>query len=167
MLCQICKVNQATVRYTEIMSNSVTEIHLCQKCAQSEGEGIGGDFGLAGLLGVAEEQAEVSTTLEGDAAQACRCCGHSFKDIVSAGRVGCAECYTTFRDQLAHLIEKVHNASQHLGKIPSGKDDALRVRSELLRHRSQLQKAVEEENYEEAARIRDVIREIEEGMVKG
>jgi protein arginine kinase activator len=82
------------------------------------------------------------------------------------GRLGCADCYTAFREKLAPLIEKVHGASQHVGKIPSEKRGALSLRSELLRYRSQLRKAIEVENYEEAARLRDLIREVEKTMVK-
>lgn len=167
MLCQICKLNEATVRYAEIISGGLTEIHLCQKCAQSEGKPIGADFGFAGLFAAAHPDVKVPGTAESDAAQECTCCGLSFGEAMSKGWLGCAECYTTFKDGLVPLIERVHGALQHVGKVPSETDSSLRVRGELLRCRSRLRKAVELENYEEAAQLRDQIREIEEGMVEG
>ena len=165
MLCQICKVNEATVRYTEIINNSVTEIHLCQNCAQFEDKTISEDFTLHGLFAVHEQEGTPSVT-DADAAQQCSSCGASFGDILSHGRLGCAEGYTMFGEKLATLIEKVHGASQHVGKIPRMKGKGLRARSELLRYRSQLRKAIEVENYEEAARLRDLIREIEQRVVQ-
>ena len=166
VLCQTCKVNEATVRYTEIINNSVTEIHLCQNCAQFEDKAIGGEFIFPGLLAAHEHVAGPSVT-EADAAQKCSACGCSLGDVMSEGRLGCVECYATFGEKLAPIIEKVHGASQHIGKIPSGKGEGLRVRSELLRYRSQLRRAIEVEDYEEAARLRDLIRDIEQKMAGG
>ena len=167
MLCQICKVNEASVRYTEIVSGALTEIHLCRKCAESEGKAIGANFGFAGMFAAVHPKGKVPDTAEGDADQKCTCCGLSFAEVMSKGRLGCTECYTTFKDKLAPLIEKVHGSSQHVGKVPSETDGSARVRGLLLRHRSKLRKAIETENYEEAARLRDLIRQIEEGMVGG
>jgi protein arginine kinase activator len=167
MLCQICKVNEATVRYTEIISGGLTEIHLCQKCVQSEDKTIGADFGFAGLCAAAQPKVEAPSVAESDASQKCTCCGISFGDVMSKGRLGCAECYTTFKEQLAPLIEKVHGATQHMGKIPSEKDGLHQIRSKLMRCRGKLRKAIELENYEEAAQLRDLIREIEKKMVEG
>jgi len=166
MLCQVCKVNEATVRYTEIVNNSVTEIHMCQKCAQLEDKVIGTDSPLPGMFAAHDEADEPSVT-EAEVAQKCSTCGHSLGDILAGGRVGCAECYTTFVGKLAPLIKKVHGASQHVGKVPSGKGEGLRVRTELLRYRSQLRSAIDVEDYEEAARLRDIIREIEQKMAAG
>ncbi len=165
MLCQICKVNEATVRYTEIINNSVTEVHLCQHCAQFGDKAAGDDFPLQSLFTV-HDQVETSAVTETEAAQECSSCGITFGDIVSHGRLGCAECYTVFADKIEPLIEKVHGATQHVGKIPKAKGEGFRARSELLRYRSQLRKAIESENYEEAARLRDLIRGIEQQMVE-
>ena len=166
MLCQICKVNEATVRYTEIINNSVTEVHLCEKCAQFEDKAIGTEISFSEMFAAPDQPGEASVT-EADAAQKCSSCGHSLGDILAGGRVGCAECYMTFAGKLAPLIKKVHGADQHVGKIPSGEGEGLRVRSELLRYRSRLHRAVEVEDYEEAARLRDIIREIERKMAAG
>jgi len=166
MLCQICKINEATVRYTEIINNSVTEVHLCENCAQFDEKTASEDFPLQSLFTMQDEQAETSTVTETEAAQECPSCGVAFGDIVSHGRLGCAECYTVFADKIEALIEKVHGAGQHVGKIPSAKGEGLRARSELLSYRSQLRKAIESENYEEAARLRDLIRGIEQRMVE-
>lgn len=166
MLCQICKVNEAAVRYTEIINNSVTEIHLCQKCAHFDEKTPTGGFGFGGALGPVQETTGGTSVQPSDLEQKCGSCGHTLGDVMFQGRLGCADCYTAFREKLAPLIEKVHGASQHVGKIPSEKRGALSLRSELLRYRSQLRKAIEVENYEEAARLRDLIREVEKTMVK-
>jgi protein arginine kinase activator len=165
MLCQICKMNEATIRYTEIINNSVTEVHLCEACAQFDDKTASEDFPLQGLFAM-QDQTETSAVTETEAAQECSSCGVTFGDVVAHGRLGCAECYTVFADKLEPLIEKVHGASQHIGKIPRAKGEGSRARSELLRYRSQLRKAIESENYEEAARLRDLIRGIEQRMVE-
>lgn len=166
MLCQVCKVNDATVRYTEIVNNSVTEIHLCEKCAQFEDKTIGSEISFSGMF-TAPDQADEAGVTEADVTEKCSSCGHSLGDIMAEGRVGCAECYTTFGGKLAPLIKKVHGASQHVGKVPSAKGEGLKLRTELLRYRGQLRDAIEVENYEEAARLRDLIRDIEQKMVSG
>lgn len=166
MLCQVCKVNDATVRYTEIVNNSVTEIHLCEKCAQFEDKTIGSEISFSGMF-TAPDQADEAGVTEADVAEKCSSCGHTLGDIMAGGRVGCAECYTTFASQLAPLIKKVHGAVQHVGKVPTAKGEGLKLRTELLRYRGRLRDAIEVENYEEAARLRDLIRDIEQKMVGG
>jgi protein arginine kinase activator len=166
MLCQVCKVNEATVRYTEIVNNGVTEIHLCEKCAQFEDKAIGSEPSFSGMFAAPDQGDEAGVT-EAEVAEKCSTCGHSLGDILAEGRVGCAECYTAFAGQLAPLIKKVHGASQHVGKVPSAEGEGLKVRTELLRYRGQLRNAIEVENYEEAARLRDLIRDIEQKMVGG
>jgi protein arginine kinase activator len=167
MLCQVCKVNEATVRYAEIVSGGLTEIHLCQKCAESEGKSLGANFGFAGLFAAVHPDVKAPDAAESDAELKCTCCGVSFGEVMSKGRLGCAECYTAFKDKLQPLVERVHGASQHVGKAPSGTASSLQVRGKLLRYRSKLRKAIELEDYEEAAQLRDQIREIEEEMVEG
>jgi protein arginine kinase activator len=165
MLCQICKINEATVRYTEIINNKVTEVHLCQNCAQFGDKAASEEFPLQSLFAM-HDQAETSTGTEADSALECSSCGLTFGDFVSHGRLGCPECYTVFAEKLQTLIEKVHGASQHVGKVPRVKGETFRARSELLRYRTQLRKAIESENYEEAARLRDLIHGIEQQILE-
>lgn len=165
MLCQICKKNEAAVRYTEIVDSSVTEMDICRKCAEMEDKGSGGEAGFTSAFASVQEKPEVASILEEDVAAKCPCCGGSFRHILSDGRLGCAECYVAFRDRLAPVVEKTHGASRHIGKVASRKRDALPVRNRLLRYRSQLRKAIEAENYEEAANLRDLIRAVEEEMI--
>ncbi len=170
MLCQNCGQRPATTHIKQLVNGQLTEAHLCAHCAQKQGYGgILGDWGgfgslLGGLLGEAPAQ------------QVKRCpgCGASFGEISQSGQLGCAQCYQTFRAQLLPVIQRVHGAAQHRGKSPGG--SALRVAdrhtqlaassrqrelSPVEEKRRQLKEAVEAQNFEQAAVLRDEIKEME------
>ncbi len=158
MLCQVCNKNEATVHYTELSNNKVSEIHLCEKCALEKGISVKPDFLLAdllaGLVGL-----EKTTTLKKE--EKCSNCGLTYSDFKATGRLGCAECYQTFKSSLTALLKKIQGSLTHAGKTPliGGKEvDGAKILKKL---RAKLQKLVEKEEFEEAARLRDEIRKLE------
>lgn len=173
MLCDICHKNEATVHLTEIVDNQITELHLCEECARQKGAQMEQHFGLADLLaGLADlgQQFEVAGKTEAK----CPNCGLAYQDFRRIGRLGCSECYEAFKDSLGLLLKRIHGSTQHLGRTPAkakarAKAAAAPVqkRSEMDMLRAELQKTIEMEEFEEAARLRDKIRALEAKNKKG
>ncbi len=160
MLCDICHKNEASVHLTEIIDNQITELHLCEECARQKGAQMEQHFGLADLLaGLADlgQQFEVM----GKTGAKCPNCGLGYQDFRRIGRLGCSQCYETFKDSLKVLLKRIHGSTQHLGRTPTrtarpAAPPQKKSAIELLR--AKLQKAIEMEEFEEAARLRDKIR---------
>ncbi|MDD5042594.1 MAG: UvrB/UvrC motif-containing protein [Candidatus Omnitrophica bacterium] len=164
MLCDICKKNPATVHLTEIIDNQMNELHLCEECARNKSAAMEQQFGLSDLLaGMADFEKPVKD--EEAVSVKCPNCNLTYADFKKVGRLGCGECYNVFRKYLAPLLKRIHGASRHVGKAPlKGKAPARpgRKKPGLEELKDAMQRAVREENFEEAARLRDKIRAIEE-----
>ena len=173
MLCDICHKNEATVHLTEIVDNQITELHLCEECARQKGAQMEQHFGLADLLaGLADlgQQFEVAGKTEAK----CPNCGLAYQDFRRIGRLGCSECYQTFKDSLGLLLKRIHGSTQHLGRTPAKAKTRAKVAaapvekmSEIDMLRAELQKTIEMEEFEEAARLRDKVRALEAKKKKG
>ena len=160
MLCDICGKNPATVHLTEIVDDQMTELHLCEECARQKSIQMEQQFGLSDLLaGLAEFE---KPALQKEAVLLkCSNCDLTYTDFKKIGRLGCSECYSTFRKYLGPLLKRIHGSSLHLGKSPLKVTKALKKKIDLSSLRYELQKAIEREAFEEAAKIRDQIRELE------
>lgn len=159
MVCDLCGKNQATVHLTEIVDDQVAELHLCEECARAKSLEMEQQFGLADLLaGLAElgKPHEIAEIIK----VKCLNCGLSYEDFKKMGRLGCSNCYNSFKKYLGPLLKKIHGSNQHLGKAPSKVPAREKTELELLKMK--LQKAITEEEFEEAARLRDKIRELVE-----
>jgi protein arginine kinase activator len=157
--CRRC-TKPATLHITEIKGGEVRALHLCENCAQeylsnvdagstTETEAPFGEPGFGG------EETSPQDELT------CPHCGMTFKKFRSQGRLGCAHDYEVFRERLVPLLESIHGERQHIGKCPRQRPEGSRRHHELARLRSELKAAVEAEDYERAARLRDSIRELE------
>jgi protein arginine kinase activator len=161
MLCDICGKNAATVHLTEIIDNQMNELHLCEECARQKSTEMEQQFGLSDLLaGLAEFEKPVKET-ETAVSLKCKKCGLSYSDFKKIGRLGCGECYNTFRKQLGVLLKRIHGSNQHVGKAPARASSKRPQKLDLQELRQQLQRAIEQEEFEEAAHLRDTIRELE------
>lgn len=157
--CRRC-TKPATLHITEIKSGQARSLHLCENCAKeyldSVTPGTSPDEETSGGEGGFEESEAESQEV------ACEQCGMTFKKFRSQGRLGCAHDYEVFREKLVPLLESIHGERQHIGKCPQQRPQATRRHQELARLRSELKSAVEAEDYETAARLRDAIREAEQ-----
>lgn len=161
MLCEICGKNQATVHLTEIIDDKMTELHLCEECARKKGAQMEHHFGLADLLA---GLADFGTDLEASGESGIKCpnCGITFEDFKRKGRLGCNQCYETFKNSLAPLLKRIHGSLQHIGKAPKIAAKAqLKQTPQIQELRQKLQRAIAAEEFEEAARLRDQIRVFE------
>jgi len=166
MLCDVCGKNPATVHLTEILNDQMTELHLCEECAQAKSMAMEQQFGLSDLLaGMADSEKPEKET---DSLKNLKCpnCGLNYADFKKIGRLGCSECYNTFGRYLGPLLKRIHGSNQHTGKTPfkPGKASGQELDVQILR--SQLQKAIQAEAFEEAARLRDQIKEAEKKKEK-
>lgn len=169
MLCQMCGQHPATTHIKTIVNGKLTQAHLCADCAKKQGYGNlfadwGSGFGslLSGFMGSAAPARQVTR---------CPGCGASFEDITRSGKIGCAQCYHTFRGQLLPIIQRIHGTAQHKGKVPGS--SALRVNdtnnkivaveeTPLEEKKRLLKQAIETQDFERAAVLRDEIKELEQ-----
>ncbi len=168
MICEKCGKRQATTHIKKMVNGVYEEHHYCSECAQQSG--ITGDmfpslsgFAKGGLFGslIGLPFGEPTQTSHGDT-QRCPSCGISFAEISTSGKVGCAKCYDTFRSRLLPSVERIHGKASHAGKIPH-KDETPedRRKKEIAELKEKLNKAVESQEYEQAAKYRDEIKNLE------
>ena len=159
MICDVCKNHQATVFLTQIVDGKMQKVNLCEGCSKEKGVTDPTGFALADLLlglGAAQDMER------GGSVQKCPVCGFSQADFKKTGRLGCAQCYDTFADGLAPLLKGMHTGTTHIGKVPSRVQRTLERELRLKNLHRDLRKAVSDEDYESAAKIRDRIKEFEE-----
>ncbi len=175
MLCDKCKKREATIYYTEIIGGEKTELHYCEECAaestnfQFKYSGTNkeltlGDL-LSSILGNYYNNPPVKEESKAAVTQ-CDQCGMTYETFLQGGKFGCAKCYASFGKQLENSFRQIHGASSHVGKRPKGfvskTDKILSDLSEVERLSIQLQDAVEKEEFEKAAKLRDTIRALKE-----
>jgi len=160
MLCDICGKREATVHLTEIVNEKVTKLHLCEECAREKGQEMEEHFGLSDLLAGLADLGSTATTEVVESIK-CPSCGFTYQDFKKAGRLGCSECYEAFKKQLAPLLKRIHGADRHVGKIPVQVGKTVNDARNLQELKMKMEKAIQSEEFEEAARLRDKIRELE------
>jgi protein arginine kinase activator len=158
MLCENCGDKDASIHYTQIEKNEMHTFHLCEECAAAKGLQPGvnvGNFPLTDFL------AQMSRA-ESATGAPCAFCGLSLEEFKKTGRLGCSHCYVTFESHLSGLLRRLHGGTQHVGKVylpPNPSEAAQKERLAGLRRR--LDHAVQAEDFERAAQIRDEIRTLE------
>lgn len=154
MLCENCKKNVATTYFKQTVNGKTSEIFLCSDCAAKLGLDtsvpmFGFDSFLPTFLSGSHELEEVR----------CPNCGMPFREILQTGKVGCDRCYDVFAKQLKPALHRMHGGKKHAGKIPFSFSGT--KKSELETLRADLARAVENEDFEQAAVLRDRIKEQE------
>ncbi len=165
MLCENCGKREATTHIKHVENGEARQLDLCSECAANLGyEDIFGGFGF--------NLSELFTNFFGDNTARlpdktvrCEKCGSSFNDIVKTGKVGCAECYRTFYKKLLPSIRQIHGKVNHIGKKPTNIKEIKKPSKEdtVKRLSEELQSAVEAQNFEQAAVLRDRIKQLKEG----
>jgi protein arginine kinase activator len=156
MKCDRCN-KRAVFHITEILDQGrIEEVHLCEEHGQEY---------LAQPIPGTQMPAGFSSSVEGQLLEVweqvrCPECGITLKDFRNTGRLGCPSDYEHFREQLQPLLESIHGDLKHTGKMPARQDKARQLRQEIARLRRELQELINAERYEEAARLRDRLREL-------
>ncbi len=163
MQCQKCD-KPATFHITELAGGKPQELHLCEECARSYLSHGEEEQSAPSLAGVLVHQLAVGQTAEELARldqQACPVCGITFYEFRNQGRFGCPHDYVCFSDELDPLLVNIHGETEHVGKCPKHSAEGSASQTDLIRLRREMKEAVAAENYEEASRLRDEIRNIE------
>ena len=158
-LCEKCKKSIANVHLTEIKSGKRAEKHLCEDCARSLNLPHKQTISINDILGALMEKSQKKGRRKKEAC--CPNCGMTFSEFKDKGRLGCPEDYVTFAEELDVLMQKVHGATKYVGKVPLGRRSKPIYQNELNRLKDRLKRVIKAEAYEEAARIRDRIIELE------
>jgi protein arginine kinase activator len=162
MLCDNCQERDAVVHLTQIVDNAVSQLHLCEKCAAAKGVETTVSLPkhpLGGLLQAAQEQVAGGLPREGSA---CNVCGLTLKEFRATGRLGCAQCYGAFEGSLRDLLRRVHGNSRHAGRAyRAPRPEQQQRQNTLVELREELKRAIDQEQFERAANLRDQIRVLE------
>ncbi len=164
MKCDICNEREATVFLTQMFNNEIRKLHLCEKCAMASGLDLGNAMSVTdALLGGDVKKKSKQQSVSKAASKRCPVCKMSYEDFKKISRFGCAMCYETFSDEIENMLESMHRGVRHIGKKPSSQHHAkIRVgqKDSLEELKFRLQKAIDVEDYEKAASLRDLIREL-------
>jgi len=168
MLCQACQENPATVHVTEIEradkggdASKVLERHLCEVCAQ--------EADLPHTPVVKKSVAEIWKLLQASAQRgkketgvACPDCGMTLMEFRQKGRLGCPKDYEVFTPQLRDLLERIHGATRHSGRIPGLDETSLERMRQVSALQEKLEAAIRDEAYEDAAALRDQLKSLQQ-----
>jgi protein arginine kinase activator len=161
MLCCICKEKEAKVHLTQIVGDKMQKVDLCEECAKQKGVNDPTGFSLADLLlglGASQEMEQSASDVK------CSHCGFTQADFKKAGRLGCSECYTTFREGLEGLLKSMHKGTRHVGKVPHVLQQSRDFAERLKGLQKKLDKAVADEDFEQAALVRDEMKMMREKL---
>lgn len=182
MLCEKCKQNLATVHVERTVNNFKTEHNLCLRCAAEEGAdasfesmikdfmgSIIGSFGGIPFIGhLGQSPGGIHPPgPDRDAVALCGSCGLSYGAFREEGKIGCVTCFRAFRPQIEAILKSIQGSSEHLGKVPQKAPRELLLRREIEDLRRRQSEAIENEDFEAAAELRDKIREAERMTAEG
>lgn len=162
MDCDNCGSGDAVIHLTQIVNNEMTTSHLCEACASAKGletaEGSS-NFPLTDFLA---QMGETDSVPSASSETACSFCGLTFAAFRETGRLGCPHCYASFEPHLRNLLRRIHGGTQHVGKVYLPPDPTATEREKRLEGlKRKLQRAVDSEDFERAAELRDQIRTLE------
>ena len=162
MVCQSCNEQTATIHLTEITEGLRAETHLCEACAQKQGLAVKSQIPINELLStLLAAQSESGSGPDLSADIQCPSCGMTLKQFAEKSLLGCPHDYDVFSEQLKMIIERAHNGkTRHCGKTPSTAPADTRDRIKLMNLKQQLEEAVRDEDYETAAKVRDMIEKM-------
>ena len=172
MLCDDCKKNEACVHITQISTAGKLDKNLCEKCAAQYGnlvfdanKGFSVNDFLKGIFSSGQARPEAEETVAHPEI-ICPNCGMSYNDFMHSGKIGCSICYETFGKRLEPLLRRIHGSSVHSGKIPHRSGGEIEVKQRISVLRKALEAHVVNEEYEQAAQLRDQIKELEKNLAK-
>ena len=179
MLCDNCGKREANVRYSENINGVKKQLNLCEECSKKLGIG---EINFSIPMDINNffsdffeelQQPEFKSLIGNVSEEICPTCGKNFEEILNTGRFGCGNCYNTFEDKIDSLIKKLHGTNMHIGRIGSIQENKsiLNKESEEIKEENnsskieilqqKLKECIKKENYEEAAKIRDEIKELQ------
>lgn len=170
MLCEMCKQNNASVHIVRVINGVKQTLNICESCAkQSQGFAFNGEaklespFTFQSMLSGLVDYINQSHHSIKNTETICPSCGMTYGEFKQKGLMGCGTCYKQFNSIITPVIKRVQGSNEHVGKIPVKSGKEIMEKKRLLSLKEELQKAILEEEYEKAAQLRDMIREIQKG----
>ena len=188
MLCSNCGKNEANVHYTHVINGEKTEYNLCDECAKKLGideMDFSMPISFSNFIINFFDEDSLLPSFSGNMITKCPKCGLTYEDFTKKGKFGCGECYNTFSSRIESVLKNLHGSAKHRGRAPqrlaekttklfendNDKQDSVQVKHEPLvdktmeqidKLNSDIKLAIKEERYEDAAKIRDEIKKLEE-----
>lgn len=188
MLCSNCGKNEANVHYTHVINGEKTEYNLCDECAKKLGideMDFSMPISFSNFISDFFDEDSLLPSFSGNMITKCPKCGLTYEDFAKKGKFGCGECYNTFSSRIESVLKNLHGSARHRGRAPqrlaekttklfendNDKQDSVQVKHEPLvdktmeqidKLNSDIKLAIKEERYEDAAKIRDEIKKLEE-----
>jgi len=160
MDCDICKKNEAVVHYAEVINGEIRKLNLCEKCAKEKGFGLEVSFSLGDMVaGIIKDSSKDSDKIFAKIDK-CSKCGMLYDEFKKAGRLGCDNCYKVFEKKLIPILDTIHKHTRHKGKVPKAFREKFSRIEKIRELNKKLKEAVENEEFELAAVLRDKIKEI-------
>ncbi|KPU42665.1 UvrB/uvrC motif protein [Oxobacter pfennigii] len=169
MLCQICNKRPANVHMTKIVNGEKTELHICEQCAREKENNPMNDAPfsfsniISSLMDFSGSGAMPYTPKENIK---CPQCGLDYAEFKKTGRFGCSNCYESFGNRLEPLLKRIHGNTQHTGKVPKRTGGIIKIKRDIEKLRYELKRAIDNEEYEKAAELRDKIKNLESQDMK-
>lgn len=159
MLCPKCQKKEATIHLTQIVDGKIQKLDLCEECAKTQGLTDPLNASIASLM-MGMEGKEPQPVGE-DSGVRCPDCGFTPADLRRINLLGCPTCWETFEGILTPLLRTMHKGERHVGKVPGRIANALALTEQIQGLHRELEQAVRKERYEDAAQLRDQIRQLE------
>ncbi len=156
MLCEECGEREAAVVVTTVINGESTSRNLCRECVKKYQKGGDVSALLAAILSSMYKA-------RGSSGKSCAHCGMTLEEFNKTGMLGCAECYRTFRSELDPMLNRIQGRTQHAGRRPHTDPAAQERGDRIMKLRRAMEAAVSEEAFEEAARLRDELKKLQEG----
>jgi len=166
MLCNICKEKEATVHLTKVEGDKMHKVDLCEGCSKEKNVNAPSGGSLSSIFkGLTDADDLEFESEESVSSDTCPVCGFSQADFKKSGRFGCPECYEAFSGSLDALLRTMHRDVRHVGKTP-GSQQSTAAAEKLKSLERRLQEAVDKEDFERAAELRDEIGELKQKLEK-
>ena len=178
MLCENCGKNYANVKYTQIINGNKKEISLCEECSKKLGIGdisFNMPIDFSSFFGdfIDEFDGDLLSSLGTKKYLKCDNCNLTFDEFMKTGKFGCANCFDAFKSKIDPILKQIQGENRHIGRlgkisetnytqeIQNNVEENKTEMSKIEKLKKQLNDAIKEENYEQAAKLRDEIKELE------
>ena len=162
MKCEFCNKEKATIHLTQVVNGEMKKLNLCQECAKNNGIDLNSPISITDvLMGIDKKNPRnkiLDTLTEYDLT--CSRCNMSRAEFSKKARLGCPNCYKVFSAELKTITQAMHHSNNHIGKIPSKQISKIKISKQLSTLKKEIKLAINNEDYEAAAEIRDKIKNI-------
>tara|TARA_S200000501_G_C20688576_1_gene684055 strand:+ start:172 stop:693 length:522 start_codon:yes stop_codon:yes gene_type:complete len=166
MNCEFCKKEKATIHLTQVVNGEMKKLNLCQGCAKSHGIDLNSPISITDILMGMEKKNSRNKILNNELEYDLTCsrCNMSRAEFSKKARLGCPNCYLTFSAELKTITQAMHHSMNHIGKIPNQQISQIKISQQINSLKKQIKTAIKKEDYEEAAEIRDKIKNLDKSF---